>query len=464
MRSTVKGPRMIGRLRGRKAWIALVAVGVAAGVSIAVWLIRRPPLPEIPRPDPAAFVDQEVRQDISEAARKVESEPRSAAAWGDYGIVLRAYRQHPEADVCFQTAADLDPTDGRWPYLVGHYRVETDPESAVGWLRRAAAGTVPADAQDTVQARLAEALLAAGRPAEALTALGSDPKSPRARLAAARAATATGDDRAAAEFLVGLTDHPAAARQALLLRAEICRRQGRTSYADYLGDRAAALPEVSWPDPLSDPIASRDHSPGGRLDEAARLLRAGRPDQAEQLLRPLTTNPAAATDARPFVGLAEARAAKGDRTGALSALADARRVDPNNLAANYQTGFLHFDTGEYLWANGRTDAARNEFREAVTWLDKTLTLSPDFGKALLLKGAALHRFLGRPDEGLAILRRFVQLRPESGEGHLLLGQSLAESGQITAATASLRRAAELAPSGDHRAVDALAKLAPPGKR
>jgi tetratricopeptide (TPR) repeat protein len=250
----------------------------------------------------------------------------------------------------------------------------------------------------------------------------------------------------------------------LLLRAEICRRQGRTSYADYLGDRAAALPEVSWPDPLSDPIASRDHSPGGRLDEAARLLRAGRPDQAEQLLRPLTTNPAAATDARPFVGLAEARAAKGDRTGALSALADARRVDPNNLAANYQTGFLHFDTGEYLWANGRTDAARNEFREAVTWLDKTLTLSPDFGKALLLKGAALHRFLGRPDEGLAILRRFVQLRPESGEGHLLLGQSLAESGQITAATASLRRAAELAPSGDHRAVDALAKLAPPGKR
>jgi tetratricopeptide (TPR) repeat protein len=365
--------------------------------------------------------------------------------------------------LCFQTAADLDPTDGRWPYLLGHHRVETDPESAVGWLQRAAGGTVPANAQDTVQARLAEALLAVGRPADALIALGSDPKSPRARLAAARAATAIGDDRAAAEFLVDLTDHPAAARQALLLRADICRRQGRTSYADYLGGRAATLPEGSWPDSLADPIRSRDLSPGGRLDEAARLLRAGRPDQAEQLLRPLTTNPAT-TDPRPFVGVAEARAAKGDRKAALTALTEAVRVDPNNLAANYQTGFFHFDSGEQLWAIGRVDAARDEFRKAVVWLDKALTISPDFGKALLLKGAALHRFLDRPDEGLAILRRFVQLRPEAAEGHLLLGQALAESGQLTAATASLRRAAELAQPGDRRAADALAKLAPSGRK
>jgi len=54
----------------------------------------------------------------------------------------------------------------------------------------------------------------------------------------------------------------------------------------------------------------------------------------------------------------------------------------------------------------------------------------------------------------------VQLRPEVGEGHLLLGQALADSGQPDAATASLRRAAELAPPGDRRATDALAKLAP----
>ena len=140
------------------------------------------------------------------------------------------------------------------------------------------------------------------------------------------------------------------------------------------------------------------------------------------------------------------------------------KIDPKNLAANYQIGLLHFHTGEQLWAAGRADAARAEFREAVTWLDKALAINPDFGKGLLLKGAALHRFLGRPDEGLALLRRFVQLRPEVGEGHLLLGQALADSGQTDAAAASLRRAAELAQPGDRRAADALAKLGPSNRR
>ena len=140
------------------------------------------------------------------------------------------------------------------------------------------------------------------------------------------------------------------------------------------------------------------------------------------------------------------------------------RIDPKNLAANYQIGLLHFHTGEQLWAAGRADDARAEFREAVTWLDKALAINPDFGKGLLLKGAALHRFLGQPEEGLALLRRFVQLRPEVGEGHLLLGQALADGGQTDAAAASLRRAAELAQPGDRRAADALAKLAPSGRQ
>ncbi len=199
------------------------------------------------------------------------------------------------------------------------------------------------------------------------------------------------------------------------------------------------------------------------MDEAARLLRAGQPVEAERLLRPLTAGPSA-SDPRAFVGLSEARQAQGDRKGALEALARAVKVDPKNLAANYRLGLLHFDRGEQLWATGQADAARAEFRVAVTWLDNALAINPNFGKGLLLKGAALHRFLGQPEDGLALLRRFVQLRPEVGEGHLLLGQALADSGQRDAAAASLRRAAELAQPGDRRAADALARLARSGRK
>jgi tetratricopeptide (TPR) repeat protein len=451
------------RLRRRRAWFVVAAVGVA--VACVVWATRERPVPEIPRPELAAFTEREVQMDVFTSAHHVELEPRSATAWGEYGIVLRAYRQHSEADRSFQVAADLDPADGRWPYLIGTHLADTDPAAAVGWLERAGRASVPDAARDTVRARLAETLLAAGRPADALAALGPDPAAspPRIRLVAARAAAAVGDDRAAAEFLGDLADYPLAARQALLVRSEICRRQGRTSYANYLAGRAAETPNGSWPDPLADPIRSRDRSRGGRLDEAARLLRDELPTEAERLLRPLTADPSA-SDPRAFVGLAEAREAQGDRKGALEALAKAVRIDPKNLAANYQIGLLHFHNGEELWAAGRADEARAEFREAVTWLDNALAINPDFGKGLLLKGAALHRFLGRPEDGLALLRRFVQLRPEVGEGHLLLGQALADSGQPDAATASFRRAAELAQPGDRRAADALAKLAPAGRK
>src|SRR5438094_5821591 len=140
------------RLRGWWAWFVVAAAGVA--VAYIAWATRVLPVPEIPRPGPSAFTEPEVQMDVSRAARRVELEPRSAAAWGEYGIVLRAYRQHAEADLCFQVAADLDPADGRWPYLIGSHLADTDPTAAVAWLERAARGTVPDEARDTVRARL----------------------------------------------------------------------------------------------------------------------------------------------------------------------------------------------------------------------------------------------------------------------------------------------------------------------
>src|SRR5262245_28190903 len=161
------------RVRRRVAWFVVAATGVAVAGVVVWWATRPVPVPAIPRPGPAAFTEREVQMDVSGAARGVEQEPRSATAWGEYGIVLRAYRQHPEADRCFQVAADLDPAEGRWPYLMGAHLADTDPGAAVEWLQRAARATVPDAARETVRARLAETLIAAGQPAEALTSLGT---------------------------------------------------------------------------------------------------------------------------------------------------------------------------------------------------------------------------------------------------------------------------------------------------
>src|SRR5436309_1221333 len=130
--------------------------------------------------------------------------------------------------------------------------------ACVAWATRPGPGPVPEIPRPGPSAftepEVKEDVLAAERRVE------EEPRS-----AAARAAAAAGDDRTAAEFLADLTEHPSAARQALLLRSEICRRQGRTSYADYLAGRAAELPDGIWPDPIADPVRSRDLSHGGRL-------------------------------------------------------------------------------------------------------------------------------------------------------------------------------------------------------
>src|SRR5436305_39601 len=273
-------------LLGRRCWRLWVVV-LAAGCAAAVWWwAGRVAPPEVPAPalDPAA--DPALVADVTAARQGVLDNPRSAAAWGEYGIVLRANEFHPEADVCFRTAAALDPSDGRWPYLLGSHLAATDPVAAVEWLRKAAAATVPEAARESVRLRLVETLLTAGR-------------------------------------------------------------------------------------------------------------------------------------------VEEARAARGDRAGAIQALRDGLRADPRDVSVNYQLGRYYFAEGEERVATSGPRAAEASFREAVKWLDAALAVDPDFGKALLLKGVALQRFLGQPGEGIALLRRFVHLRPEVAEGHLLLGQALA---------------------------------------
>ena len=194
------------------SWKVMCLVA-AAGVAVAYRRVARPMRRKCPK-----FRGRDQQRSQSLKCRRMWRRPPGVSnrsrgrrpPGGSTGSSCGPTASTAEADRCFQVAADLDPADGRWPYLIGIHLADADPAAAVAWLERAAHGTVPAEARETVRARLAETLLAAGRPADALAALGPDPaaSSPRIRLAAARAAAAAGDDRAAAEFLGDLADYP----------------------------------------------------------------------------------------------------------------------------------------------------------------------------------------------------------------------------------------------------------------
>src|SRR5262245_35694672 len=113
--------------RNRKLLAGLVAAVLAAGGGAAWWYASRPALPD-PPPIPERVTDPDVRVALTEARATVVRDPRSAAAWGEYGLVCRGNGINAESNVCFAQAARLDPSDARWPYLVGVLNIWVAPD------------------------------------------------------------------------------------------------------------------------------------------------------------------------------------------------------------------------------------------------------------------------------------------------------------------------------------------------
>ncbi len=439
----------------RPRWRPRLLAGLAAvAAAVALYFAVRPsvPLPPVPDP-PTAGADPELVSVVGAARKAVAADPHSDDAWGKYGTVLQAHDFRPEADTCYRAAHALNPADGRWPYLIAAGLAETDPAAAADWFGKAVAANLPDPAaRAAAEDARAEAQLAAGeRPAPALP-----PTTPRRQLIAARSAAAAGEDARAADLLADLTNHPNAARQALALLAQVQRRLGRPEVADQAGRAAARItPDAPWPDPVGDPIPALNRTRVSRHDEAARLLRQGQPAEAERLLRPLA---AGNTDPEALFGWAQALADLNDKPAARRALVNLLRLEPGHVNGNMQYALLLVEEGERLWTAGDRAAATAEFRSADAALDRVLAANPATGKALMLKGITLQRFLGRPADGVALLEQFVRLRPAVAEGHFRLGEALAAAGRPADARAALLRAAALAGPGDTRAAAALANL------
>jgi len=213
--------------------------------------------------------------------------------------------------------------------------------------------------------------------------------------------------------------------------------------------RATALAELgAWLTPATLPALSeglRDADPLVRFG-AAQGARGLPPEARVGELAPLLRDPLRAVRAevaRALVGTPPAQWTPQDRAAFADALAEWRATQLANAdrpEAHVDLGALHAELGELA-------EARAEYETA-------LRIGPWFVPAYL-NLADLLREEGRDDEGEKLLRRAIELAPDSAEAHHALGLLLVRRQDLPAALDELKRAAELAPN-EPRAVSVYA--------
>jgi tetratricopeptide (TPR) repeat protein len=412
---------------------------VLALLTIAAAACDGPDGPAIPAPD-LGTVEPLVARRIEQAVQAVEAAPGDAETWGRLGEIFDVHDLTPEAVVCYDEAARLDPTEWRWPYFAGVLLRTSDLAGALERLERAAElspdyapllfylGFCRYSAEDLDGAETAFR-----------RALALEPSTVNATIGLARVALSRG---AAAGFREPLERavrlHPAEpalhAQLAALYRAlgedELAAREERAA-----GPRARRS-QPGGMAPLEDPVREE------------LFLRVG---ASLEWLRAATRH----------------RLARGTGAEALAAWDEALALDPDSVRHLVESARLltrldrpteataRLDRAEALapddpsvaFARGDLLAAAGSRREAAAAYRRALELDPELHDArtrlarLLLEG-------GSVDEGLRLLEQAVAARPDDPDARYNLAQALLWSGRPEPAERAAVEALELQP--DHR--------------
>ena len=430
--------------------LALLLGGAGAAI-VTSRLLRPdpPPVPAIP-----TVVDFAITQLLTERHAAVVAAPRSAEAWGGYGMALDAHALLG-AEGCYRAAATFDPNDPRWPVLLAVKRRESDPSAARELLERAAGLPLPTPAHlATIKLMLAELADDAGRVADAdeLTrqALEIDPENAEARFRIGAAKVAR-DDPAGVPLLLSLARNSAGQTKSASTLAAYYRRIGDIKSAEGFGYAASLLPpDQGWANPFLAEVAESQRGSRSLINLESRLSQRG--DFAGALLtaRNLADQyPSAETQ----VILGRALVQSGDPAGAVPVLTDALAADPRLAAAQAFLGVAEFQLAERV---GPAEA-KPRYTRAITALDAAIKLKSDYSPAYYYRAKALAK-LGRDTDALHAIEDFLIRRPEEWEGHLVHAELLADAGRRADAIQAAERAVKLANPAEPRPSVALAKL------
>jgi tetratricopeptide (TPR) repeat protein len=443
-------------MKRRRLILLLVVLSAAAG-GYAWWRWNAPPPPEIAlEPD----VDPAVKEVVEEHLAQVTASPRSGAAWGKLGQVLRAHGYTSESNQCFAMASKLDRRNPRWPYLQATALLLGQPREALPLLREAVKRCKERDEfYQAATAKLAETLIEEGALEEADEVLQAllpvDPSAPRLKYNLGLLAVARSEyDKARKHFLYAVKS-PFARQKASAQLAALSRRQGDEKTAarfDTLGKNC--IPDRPWPDPFVEEYNRLVVGRHGKLRRARWLESEGRFNEALEVLRDTAQE---YPEAMTVGALGGALTRFGKHAEAEPVLRKAVALAPDNVGTVYLLSFVLCVQGSRL-AQTPDGMAKAEpmLREAVQWADKTLALKKDHAFAHLFRGIALRRL----DERAAAIESFraaMATRPEFPDAHLYLGEMLAEAGHIDEALPHLENAARFAHPLDPRPREALKK-------
>lgn len=408
-------------------------LGLAAlitGYSLWVRLPSRvsdPPVPDLDAAEPA------VAEAVDAARVFVTANPRSAAAWGRFGMVLHVHDYLPEAERCYAQAAQLDSGDPRWPYLRGLAQLKDSLNANAGLrsLERAVelSGDVPAP-----RLRLGEAFLEQGRLDEAerqfRRVLERDPANARALLGLGQAAHFRGDLKASRDYLVRSARSAPQVKATHAVLAEVHHQLGEEKAAEAERRRVSqSADDPRWPDPYFEDAQRCAVGVLPEIDRANSLLQNGRgPEAIASLQRTVARHP---NSLLAYLALGRFCNQLRDATGAERALREAVRRQPDAFEA-------HFELGTALQLQGRIPEAAECFRQ-------TLALKPDYAPAQYQLGHCLLR-QGDRAGAVAAFRAGVRYRPNFAGCHRDLGFLLAEQGAVGEALVHVQQAVRLNPA------------------
>lgn len=333
-------------------------------------------------------------------------------AYGRVGELLLAYDLKDAAEAPLLDAADLLPSDIRWPYYLGYlYKSEGNFQAAIPQFERVLgleSRNVPS------RLHLAEAEIQLGRSADAKMRL--------------REVIDIEPDNAAAYFLLADLAGPDETSRAIGYYEKVLELQPQASVVHYplalayrkqgdlersrehLAKRGDTYIEVH--DPLLLHLQQLRTSAQAGMADGSRLMKEGRLSEAAETFERVLKEDSTNVGANLNLGVAYARLGRFD--AAMGAFERVVRLDPSNSSAHYNLGLIL--------------AGHGEFQEAFEHLQAAVRSDPGNNSARFALAKLLWRN-GRCREAVPVFRGLLKTSPGNVEARIDEAECLVRLGE-----------------------------------